>query len=371
MIIKMILTNGFDVDPRVYKEAKTLVKHGNDVEILCWDRENKYTNKEYEIIDCIKVKRFFPKSKYGSGYKQVFSYIKFIREVKNYLKDKKYDVVHGHDIDGFYASTHLNKKNCKYIWDMHEYYDGLSSSKFKNAVYEYIAKKCFKKVDGIIYVNENQKIRYKNKIKKTVLEEIINNVPEEENFNNFKRIGSSKLRISYIGNIRDLKALKMLMDTGEEYDNVKIQINGTGIAYEELNKISKSYKNTIMTGKFEYKNIKGFYENTDITYVTNAFSKDNEKYGCPNKGYESIYTGTPILANKGTYFGDFVEKNDIGFTIDGYGDLKRIIDLILSNKDILELKRKNINNIKNNFTWEKEESKLIKFYDSILSGEIV
>ncbi len=78
MIIKMILTNGFDVDPRVYKEAKTLVKHGNDVEILCWDRENKYTNKEYEIIDCIKVKRFFPKSKYGSGYKQVFSYIKFI-----------------------------------------------------------------------------------------------------------------------------------------------------------------------------------------------------------------------------------------------------------------------------------------------------
>ncbi|HBN28064.1 MAG TPA: hypothetical protein DD421_03395, partial [Clostridiaceae bacterium] len=110
---------------------------------------------------------------------------------------------------------------------------------------------------------------------------------------------------------------------------------------------------------------------TDITYVTNAFSKDNEKYGCPNKGYESIYTGTPILANKGTYFGDFVEKNDIGFTIDGYGDLKRIIDLILSNKDILELKRKNINNIKNNFTWEKEESKLIKFYDSILSGEIV
>ena len=63
--IIMILTNGFGSDPRVYKEAKTLVQAGHDVEILCWDRENKYINKEDEIIDGIKIKRFFARSKYG------------------------------------------------------------------------------------------------------------------------------------------------------------------------------------------------------------------------------------------------------------------------------------------------------------------
>ena len=88
--IKMILGNSFKSDIRVLKEARTLVQNGYEVEVLAWDRENELLNKEYDEIDGIKIKRFFPKAKYGSGKKQIFSFIKFIFEVRSYLKNKDF-----------------------------------------------------------------------------------------------------------------------------------------------------------------------------------------------------------------------------------------------------------------------------------------
>ena len=41
MKVIMILTNSFDPDLRVYKEAQYIASKGYEVEILCCDREGK------------------------------------------------------------------------------------------------------------------------------------------------------------------------------------------------------------------------------------------------------------------------------------------------------------------------------------------
>ena len=51
MKVIMILTNGFAPDLRVYKEAKYLAQKCNEVEILCWDRENKYIDKPVDNLE--------------------------------------------------------------------------------------------------------------------------------------------------------------------------------------------------------------------------------------------------------------------------------------------------------------------------------
>ena len=76
--IYMILTNGFDPDVRVYKEAKYLVTEGFNVEIICWDRKCEYVDRNEEVIDGINIKRFCIPSKPGTGMKQIIPYIKFI-----------------------------------------------------------------------------------------------------------------------------------------------------------------------------------------------------------------------------------------------------------------------------------------------------
>ena len=62
--VVMTLSNPFKVDPRVYKEALTLVNSGYEVTILAWDREG--THPLREIVDGIKVERIRVRAKYGS-----------------------------------------------------------------------------------------------------------------------------------------------------------------------------------------------------------------------------------------------------------------------------------------------------------------
>ena len=121
MKIAMILTNGFDPDPRVYKEAKSLVKLGHSVDILCWDRSGTYTDKEEEIINGIKIKRFFENAKYGSGYKQIFKLFAFKNSVLNYIKANDFEAIHCHDFDGLFIGHSVNKylKNML-VYDEHD-----------------------------------------------------------------------------------------------------------------------------------------------------------------------------------------------------------------------------------------------------------
>ena len=114
--VKMILTNRFDPDVRVYKEAKYLVDNGLDVEILCWDRESEYSKIKESVIDGIKIKRFFPYSEYGTGFKQLRPFVRFINECKEYLKNKEYQYLHCHDLDGVIAGYFIKNNYTKFIF---------------------------------------------------------------------------------------------------------------------------------------------------------------------------------------------------------------------------------------------------------------
>ena len=49
--IYMILTNGFNPDFRVLKEAVVLHNAGYDVEVICWDRKGEYIDRQEELRD--------------------------------------------------------------------------------------------------------------------------------------------------------------------------------------------------------------------------------------------------------------------------------------------------------------------------------
>lgn len=77
----MILTNRYDPDVRVFKEAKYLVSKGFDVEILCWDRQREFGDRSVEVNEGIKIRRFYPYAKYGSGIKQLNAFFMFMKQV--------------------------------------------------------------------------------------------------------------------------------------------------------------------------------------------------------------------------------------------------------------------------------------------------
>ncbi len=361
--VKMILTNRFDPDVRVYKEAKYLVQKGFNVEILCWDRENEYKDREAEIVDGISVKRFFPYSKYGTGTKQIKSYIRFIKECKEYLKNQEYDYLHCHDLDGVIAGYIFKMPNIKLIFDMHEFYEAQVSKQKIRYILHSLVNYMQGKSDFIIYVNELQTTVMSTKnIRKIIF---LPNYPDENNYIGVGKVHSDKLRISYIGAVRQFNELKNLMDACKDIRDIQISIHGAGVDYKRLNNIKNDYKGVEVTGVYHFKESAKLYSKADILYALYPINALQYRASYPVKLFEAIITKTPIIVSKGTVLEEFIKKNDIGFVVDpsNVQEIKNLINIINENRRILDEKSKNLEKIQFDYSWKEVVKNLDEAYE--------
>lgn len=364
MNILMILTNGFFPDVRVFKEAKYLTSKGNKVEILCWDRDNRFPDKKIEYINNIKIVRYNEDSKYGSGLKQIFKLLKFKKDCKNYVKNSnvKYDYIHCHDLDGMLIGYLLKIKNVKLIFDMHEFYETGSYAKIALIIRKlvgFLQDKAYK----IIHVNEQQikNIHDKNKEKLVYLP----NYPEKDKFKDVKHIESKKLRITYAGYIRHLLPMENLIKAADELDDILVSIHGSGNLYNRIKNMEKNYKNIKVTGAFKHEEITKFYSESDLIYI--VYNKDdiNDKTALPTKFFEAIISKIPMIVAKDSLLEETVNKYNIGFSVDGtnYQEIKKLLKEIIENRKMINEKKNNIEKISNNFVWEEAVKELDKIYD--------
>lgn len=369
MIIKMILTNAFDPDPRVYKEAVTLTNHGHDVEILAWDRESKYKRNHIEMKDGVTIKRFFSNGKYGSGIKQLLGYINFLIEVINYLKDNKYDCIHCHDFDTLFIGYlfKLKNKNLKLVYDEHD----LFYLYFKNrkGIPNFILSQFIrwselyflKRVDHHIVVTNNMKELYRDKINSIV----ITNAPLKNSFSHIEKIKRNKIVIGFIGSVRYLNELKVLIDVASHFENITVFIAGKGIKLNELEVYitQKGYQNVEIFGEYKFNQLEDLYSRIDITYL--IYPLQATKISLPNKFFESIITETPIIAEAKAEYGQIVSSNGLGWIIDSNNlerSLKQVFTDITFNDNNFEKFKNNMKSVKENYYWESNINKLCDIY---------
>ena len=354
--VYMILTNGFDPDVRVYKEAKYLVSKGYDVEILCWDRRCEYIDKQEEIIDGIKAKRFCIKSKLETGMKQIIPYIKFMITIKNYIKKHNYSYIHCHDFDGAIAGLYINhRKKAIMVFDMHEIYNAYSYAKFK--IFKHIFNHVVKKSNYIVYVNDEQIKDIKNEKKLVYLP----NYPLKETYEPIKKEDNNGiLRINYIGSVRDVESLLVLNDVENKYD---VGVYGIGSGYEKLIESIKDHKKLSIYGKYDgLKDSSNIYRHTDVLYCVYNPNVFNWKKALPIKLFEAIVTQTPIIVAKDTEVEKIVNNYRIGEAVT-YGNLNELnnaIEKIEKNyfEYVTQLKQ-----ISNNYCWEEQVKELDTIYE--------
>jgi glycosyltransferase involved in cell wall biosynthesis len=366
--IAMILTNGFDPDPRVYKEAKTLTELGHQIEILCWDRAGLYFDKPEENIDGIKIVRFFGNTKYGTGYKQIWKFLDFKQFVLKYIKENSFHVIHCHDFDGLIIGKSAARNlNLKLVYDQHDIFS-LYFSNRKGIINKILArlirfteKRLLRKVDVHIVVTPKMKEFYNASSKNIV---VVTNAPDKSFFSITKKSPSSTLRIGFIGSVRYAKEIKSLIDASQEFsDKVEVIISGAGIHLEELKDYAKPLENVKITGPFNHRQLEELYQNIDVTYA--FYPSFASEISMPNKFFESIITKTPVIANKNSEFGQEVESNGFGFSIPGKNlqkELKEVISLLLNSQNLKHEIQQRMELLENNYFWQANKEKLKKIY---------
>lgn len=359
--ILMIVTNGYGPDIRVHNEAKYLYSKGYNVNIISWDRENKYPSKT-EVIDGILIKRYSPYAKYGTGLKQLKSYFLFIKSIRKDIKKSDYDYIHGHDLDGIIAAHFSNVHSKKIIFDMHEFYEGRGNKNKIKYIIRFLVKFFQKKSFKIIYLNDMQKSHMSKKsISKLIF---LPNYPDIKDFNNPMKTVDESLRVSYIGSVRQYTELNNLIIAGSEIKNIKIYIHGDGTAYDKLLQNNYNFENVSITGKYIYTNSLKLYNNTDVLYAVYSTKSFQNRNAFPIKFYESILSCTPIIVSRGSVLEEVVIKHGIGYVVDGdnLNEISKLLEHIESNRAELMIKTANIKKIRHLYTWSRVVNNLDKIY---------
>lgn len=362
--IYIILPNGFDPDLRTFKEAKYLVSKNHKVTILCWDRDNKYKDRENEVIEGIHIKRFYPKSEYGTGFKQIVPLIKFIRECKEYFREVKenYYYCHCADLEGMITGfLCCYGKRCKLVFDMREYYETGVWAKIKHIskfLVRFFQDKCYK----VIYLNDLQKsiVRERN-LEKLVF---LPNYPEGQKFKSTNKTQSEKIRVSYIGYVRHEKQLIGLMEAASQFSNIEVYIYGSGVLYKKMMEYSKDYENCSVMGQFNHDYVADIYNKTDVLFCVYDIKDINDKNAYPTKFFEGIVTKTPILVANNSVVADFCNQYNIGFPVGtNYKEsLVEIFKKITEDKGILEKMAENEAVMADKYLWDNVVINLDEIY---------
>ncbi len=150
---------------------------------------------------------------------------------------------------------------------------------------------------------------------------LLENVPQQSVWEGFERKprADGTFVIGYIGVLRYLDSLFALIDAVEKLADegvkVKVVFAGGGIA-SDVHALKARARNKALFefhGPYEYsKDIKKLYEDVDLIYAVYDERIRNCRIAMPNKFYESVLAGIPLLVASNTFVGEQTLKEGIG-----------------------------------------------------------
>ena len=149
------------------------------------------------------------------------------------------------------------------------------------------------------------------------------------------------------------------------FEQITVFIAGSGLKLKEIEEYitQKGYNNIELFGKYKLDQLEDLYSKVDITYLIYPFQ--DAKVSLPNKFFESIITETPIIADARAEYGQIVESSNLGWIIDTNNlenSLKQVLAEITSNKSTVDVYKKNMQYIKEEYFWESNITKLCDIY---------
>lgn len=296
---------------------------------ICWDRR---CNKQ------ATDKKFYYKrpSEYGARYGNIAGLLGFNRYILKTLWNnrKKYKVIHACDFDtiipAIIARIFWGKK---VIYDIFDWYVDSRSIKglFKWIVYaqEFIN---IKLSEAVIICEEERRAQIIYNPKQLW---ILPNIP------NFKTKlpqvpKNEKMTIGYVGILTSGRGLENLINYCKVNNNINLKIGGFGTLEPMLLDADK-FDNITYFGSVPYIKALEILNSADIVYAMYQKINKNHILAAPNKYYEGLYLGKPIITTAGTIVGDKTQKYNTGFVIEeSYEDLTKLLSS-LNYSDIVEM----------------------------------
>jgi len=349
-----------DGDVRIFhKECVSLATAGFDVSMILPNTISR-TEKGVSIVS-------FPAKK-GSRFYRMFNVVnKVCREA--IILDA--DVYHLHDPELLRIALKLKRKGKTVIYDAHEDLPRQIISK------AYIPKLFRKIIASIIEKYENSRVRKLDgaitatpfirdrfiKVNANTID--INNYPLIEEIDFIEQSWTDKNRsVCYIGGLTEIRGIKELVLAAGIAD---IQIEVAGELSESLKTKLQSlngWKNIKLHGYISRKESMTLKAKSMAGVVT-FLKAENHINAQPNKIFEYMASGIPVISSNFELWKQIVEKNECGICVDPSdpNEIAKAIIFVVDNPEAAKKMGENgIRLVKEKYNWDIEKKKLVEFY---------
>ena len=370
MRVVILRSNLETVSPRGIKTAKALSSAGHKVNFLGWDREGKHS--KVVCTDFYESYRFKLKAPYGFKiifYLPVWWFFEFL-----WLMQTKWDVVHAIDFDAVVPAVIAAKiKRKPVIYEIADIFEmGMQLPAWLRNVCIAIDKLFMYFVDGMILVNEKVIEEFNGIPNKNII--VIYNSPPDffEQRNSYCLRNNNIFTLFYASALH--KSRQLILE--KVFEAVK-KISGTriiiaGYIVEQTKKIKewteKERDKVKFLGQISYVEVLEETMASDLLFCFYDPAIPNNKLSTPNKLFEAMMCGKPILVSKGTLAAEIIEKENCGLAVD-CNSIKEIKEAILKLKENPELCRQFGKNgrraYERQYSWKSMEQRLLEFYQEI------
>lgn len=303
-------------EPRVQNYLRYFESHNIPYHVIAWNRNGTAQLDEH-------ITFYERRAEYGKRIKNIPNKIGWMffamKQIWKHRKDC--DAIHACDIDGILPALIVGKLlGKKVIFDI---FDWISSLTGKGIVYkfvEFLQNFCYKHSDAVILCEEERKAQVKVN-NDTVF--IVPNIPNGETVFDSDTLAKTAedlaqydYVVSYVGVFDRDRGLENLLEVVSYSPNVKLNIAGFGVLDEQIRDYADRCSNITYWGRVDYPVGQAIQKNSSMISAMYYLTSPLHKFAAPNKYYESLVLGVPMITTENTLVGSKVAKYDTGFVID-------------------------------------------------------
>jgi glycosyltransferase involved in cell wall biosynthesis len=361
--------NDLVTDQRVARTCSVLQELNYDVLLVGRELKNSQPLQKRDY-DCKRMKLLFEQ---GPQFYLFFNIRLFF-----ILLFTKTDVLLANDLDTLLPNYLVSKiKGVKLIYDSHEIFcevPELQANSGKRRIWEKLESWIVPKLKYCITVNQSIADYFNDKYKVPFI--FVRNIPNYTNIENLKSRADlnlpmgKKIVILQGAGINVHRGAEELVEAFQYLDETYLLlIIGSGDVIQQLKEsvFKLHLQNKVkFIDKIPASELRHYTSNSNLGVTIDKDSNMNYHFSLPNKVFDYMHAGIPILATKLPEIENLINKYHIGVFIENHDPqhIAKQINDFLNSTEYFEYKSNTvIASIENN--WQTEKQKLIKLLDQL------
>lgn len=366
-----IVLNDFVNDSRVLKTSNTLSVLGYETVVVAMHNKGLC---EKEIVSDVSVERINLASRYWPKIKiiQFIKYFEFI--CRAFFRFRKFDVIHCNDLNALPIGIliKLFYKDVKVVYDCHEYEtERGGANRVSKWLMKFFEKNLMRYVDSIITVSDSIAACY-SKDYGIVKPHLVLNCPsytEQEMFDLFRQnlnIKNNQTIFLYQGGFSSGRGIELLLEAFENYGDENVLVcMGYGSLESLIKEKAETFNNIFFHPAVSPDVLLNYTASADYGILFYEDTCLNHRYCSPNKIFEYLMAGLPVLTSNLHEMKRLVESEGVGIvaeanTVDGF---RASISASLS-RDYEEI-QSNVFEARKKYCWEEQEKVIKEIYNAL------